>query len=686
MNFLQRTPFFRLLVALIAGIVTARYLVLFTPTLIAFAALSVIAMTVSVVLRKSPNQFRIRWLFGVGLVMLLFLSGYSLARNKEKSTSFSSSTNSSVWMGEISTAPQIKEKTVACNVLLKYAADSAHMPCKGKNVLLYIQKNTDALALRKGDIIIFQALVQSQGKPLNPKGFDFARWLSRKGIAATGFVDSVRWRKVNHVSRFSLSDYAGSLRQRMLSLYERFITGKDEFAVLSALTLGYKEAIDPELRETYSDSGAMHILAVSGLHVGVIYLVLSSFLSILFRGKYAIILKAASIVILLWAYAFITGLPPSVIRSVTMFSLVAIGSALDRKAQIYNTISVSAFLILISDTDYLYDIGFQLSYAAVISIVYFQPYFAGMIGSRYKVICWLRDLAAVSLAAQIGTLPLAIYYFNQFPNYFLLTNFLVIPLATLIIYATVVFITISWIPVLSVWVAFALEMLLKALNESVAFIQQIPGSVSLFYMNDFQLWMLVLLIFGVAFYIETRKYLSVVVVLFATLCLVFVDFYQVYVYRQKQSLAVYADRNATHVNLIDGRSHIVITTNSEAAHKTAKAFWRSRRLHEPYIDEITDNYTRVFNDKRILVLQTDMLSRTKTNIRLDVDYLILGNGTTTSPRDILNAVNPKKIIADLTIPEWYARRLADSCYVRGINFYYLKDQGAYLSDFHPTKR
>lgn len=686
MNFLQRTPFFRLLVSLITGIVTARYLVLFTPTLISLASLSLVAIVASLLLRNSSNQFRIRWMFGLGLMVILFLTGYQLAVFKEKSTRFNSSVQSDYWVAVINSTPEIKEKSVACAVTLMRVPDTSRIFCKGKKVLLYIRKDTASMNLVKGDVIMFQSVLQAPGKPLNPKGFDYAQWLRRKGIAATGFVDSLRWRQVHHIESFSIRDYAENNRKKLLSLYEAYFHGKNEFAVLAALTLGYKEAIDPELRESYSHSGAMHILAVSGLHVGVIYLVLNWLLSLVFRGRKAGVLKVAFVVILLWLYAFITGLPPSVIRSATMFSLVAIGAALERKSQIYNTISVSAFLILISEPDYIYDIGFQLSYAAVISIVYFQPYIAGLHGSRSRVICWLRDLAAVSLAAQIGTLPLAIYYFNQFPNYFLLTNFVAIPLATLIIYASVAFISLSCIPILASGIAFVLNWLLKALNASVAWIQQIPGSVSGFYIDDIQLWLMVLLILGIVFYIETRKFWSVMVVMISVLCFICVDFYQIYHNRKKHSLVVYADRAATHLSLIQGRSHMLITTDSLSAEKTAKSYWKSRRLNYTETYGVTDNFCTMFHDKKILVLQNEMLRRMQTDKSLQVDYLILGNGIATPPGDIFKTITPRVIIADLTIPAWYAQRMADSCQVRDITFYYLKDHGAYLSDFHVLKR
>ena len=183
--------------------------------------------------------------------------------------------------------------------------------------------------------------------------------------------------------------------------------------MLAALTLGYKDALTPELRESFSTTGAMHVLAVSGLHVGIIFVVLEFLLSFLNRWRFGKRLKPILIIVLLWSYAFITGLSPSVLRSSVMFSCMAFGGVLGRKSNTYNTIFVSAFFLLFFNADLLFDVGFQLSYSAVIAIVYFQPKIAGLLYVRNRFLRWAWDLAAVSLAAQIGTAPFAIFYFHQ---------------------------------------------------------------------------------------------------------------------------------------------------------------------------------------------------------------------------------------------------------------------------------
>lgn len=680
MNFLQRTPFFRLLLALITGIVAARYIQLHTSILIVIASMAITALLWSWRIKPSHLQFQTRWLFGLGVLLLLFVAGYGLASRQKKSTYFPLHTSPTLWMGEITQTPEEKTNTFACAVRLWSVSDTMDASFNGKNVLLYLRKNDQAGHLKRGDILLFQSVLTPPSKPLNPHGFNYAEWLQRKGIAATGFVDSVHWKKVGSKARFDLTVYAEKSRDALLNFLSEKVNGEQERAVLAALTLGYRETLDPELSASYSDSGAMHILSVSGLHVGIVYWIINTLLSLFLKGKVGGVVKVVLAVCLLWCYAFITGLPPSVIRAATMFSLVAIGQALERKAQIYNTISVSAFLILIVHPPFLYDIGFQLSYAAVASIVYFQPVLSKAVVFRNKALRWCWDLTTVSLAAQLGTLPLALYYFKQFPNYFLITNFVAIPLATLIIYTAVSLLFVFWIPYVSTGVANVLEWLVAFLNHSVTYIQQIPGAVTGYYINDLQLWLLFSTLLLAVWYIESKQYWPLLFAFFTMFVFVGVDTVATYQYKQKATLLVFADHQHTHLNIIEGTNHVVFTTDSLSAQRTGANFWKSRKLTKVQFVQTSQSYAGSFQHKKWVVVQDDLLHGKHTNHPISTHYLILGNGVVTPIPQLLSAVKPQVCIADHTIPSWYARQLADSCRVREITFYHLKDHGAYFSD------
>lgn len=679
MNFLQRAPFVRLLVPLVLGIITARYLELFNPTVYLTLIVSLSALILSLfIAAKSDLSYHLRWIFGGGFAGLLFMAGYFVAVEKEKRSVNHFEDKVLIYNAEVVSSPKRKPASISCEVrVLSCASDSlSGMP--GSKVLLYLAADSTTQLPRRGDLLLIEAQLKSPEPPRNPLGFDYAAYLKQQGVAATAYVSAQRWKAYGHVDRKSLQVYAEKARSKLLHLYNQTGMEVDEYAVLAALTLGYKDAIDPELREDFSNSGAMHILAVSGLHVGVIYMILNTVLGFIFRSRKLKILNTILIVLFLWVYAFITGLPPSVNRSATMFSLVAIGSAMERKSQIYNTIAFSAFIILLQNPAYLFDVGFQLSYSAVLSIIYFQPKIGGLLGFKSRALRWWWDLTAVSMAAQIGTFPLALYYFHQFPNYFLLSNYFAIPLASFIIYLAVSYLLLSWIPLLAVVPAFILKQLLFALNYSVAFIDDLPAAVSYLHVDFLQLAFIVMIVVFLMRFIESKKFIPLAGALL--FLLLFVGSHAIIKWRTatESSIVVYADNKHTHLNLIHGRNHRLFSTDSVAADRSASAYWKSKKLLTPIVTQQQTSFVTTFEDKRIVVLLDDMLKRKVTNYPIETDILIVGNKVKIRASDILNNIKPKLCIVDLSISVWYAKQLKDSCQSRGIGFYDLREQGAYI--------
>ena len=212
------------------------------------------------------------------------------------------------------------------------------------------------------------------------------------------------------------------------------VEGK-QLKVASALLLGYRENLDKELVKSYASAGAMHVLAVSGLHVGILYLLLTrifSFLKKVKKVKNGKFILTILIVSFLWFYAIMTGLSASVMRATTMFSFIVIGNELlNRKTSIYNTLAVSAIILMIINPFIVYQVGFQLSYVAVVGIVYLQPKLNRLFYSRYKLVRGVWAITCVSLAAQIATFPLSLHYFHQFSTYFFISNLIVIPASSL---------------------------------------------------------------------------------------------------------------------------------------------------------------------------------------------------------------------------------------------------------------
>jgi competence protein ComEC len=696
MNFLLRTPFFRLLLALIAGIVTSRYFRLYDLTLLVLAATAIVVVVLSFVINDVRWSYRLRWGFGAGVVLLVYLAGYLLAQRSETNLRFDFSDKARVYLLQIDGQPEVKVRSVVCSAvaypctdsMVAYSTDPVKFPAWlraafGVNVvppgvLVYFQKDSASLALRRGDRVLARLHFQRPATVQNPEGFDYAGYLRTKGIAATAYVDSLHWQWRSTYHPTSIIHWAEKARNALLGVFRRLELQADDFAVLAALTLGYKDELDPEIMAHYSASGAMHVLSVSGLHVGVIYLIVNSLLSLMFRRPSLVVPKTVLMVLMLWGYAFITGLSPSVVRASSMFSLVAIGKALERNAQLYNTISSTGFILLLFNPSYLYDVGFQLSYTAVIGIVYFQPKIATLLSVRNKALKWMWDLTSVSLAAQIGTLPLSLYYFNQFPNYFLLTNYIAIPLSTLIIYSAVAFLAVSYLPIAGDASGWILRKLLSLLNASIEMIHDLPGSVLQVYAGPFELAVMILFIVCFIGYTELKKYLFIPVALVTLLIFTGAKISSGVQNLQTERLIYFSDRKESHLLLSAGRSQWSHTTDSSTFVRIASKYSLKHHLNKQSFTLHSGTFHTTFNGKRVLVVNDSTFRNTKAARPLEVDYLIVQQFSRQRVENFMHLFHARKVIIGAGVSDYYTKKFEEWCRLQGIYFYTVAQSGAYV--------
>ncbi len=696
MNFLLRTPFFRLLLALIAGIVTFRYFRLYDLTLLALAATALLVIILSFAVNDVRWSYRLRWSFGAGALTLVYLSGYLLSQRSEQNLRFDFSGQPRVYRLHIEEQPEVKARSVLCSALAYPCSDGVVAPVTGRpalpswfraafglnvappGVLIYFQKDSASLALRRGDRVLAKLRFQPPARMLNPEGFDYAAYLRHKGIAATAYVASSHWQWRAASSSVSVLHRAGQARNALLEVFRSLKLPAGDFAVLGALTLGYKEELEPEIKSHYSASGAMHVLSVSGLHVGVIYLIVNALLSLVFRRPSLLIPKTALMVLMLWGYAFIAGLSPSVVRASAMFSLVAVGKALERRARIYNTISSTGFILLIFHPTYLYDVGFQLSYTAVLGIVYFQPKIASLLTVRNKALRWWWELTSVSLAAQIGTLPLSLYYFSQFPCYFLLTNYIAIPLSTFIIYTAAGFLAVSSVPVAGDAVGWLLRQLLSLLNASIETIHGLPGSVMQVYAGPLELAVMLLLMACFIGYAEFRKYLYIPLALAGLLVAAVVKIVVGVEQLRVERMICFSDHNATHLLLSAGRDEWVHTSDSSAFVRMASRYRLKHHLHNQQLHLRSGTFHTSFNGKRITVVNDTSFRNTRAGRPLEVDYLVVQQFSRQRVDNFMQHFRARKVIVGAGVSGYYTRRIGDWCRSRGICFYAVARSGAYV--------
>ncbi len=429
-------------------------------------------------LNRSPAQ-RIARIFTLLIMGLFFLCG--LLRTRQQTLLYRDNfagrypDSARAWVVVLTEEPLERERSYRVTARIREVLlPTKHFPVSGR-VLLYFSKDSASANLQYGDKLLLKPLISELEEPGNPNEFNYRKYLSFHQIYHRAFLRSKDYTLLGNEGKpFFKKIYA--LRHYLAELLREKIPSESAQAVAMALLLGQREQLDETTLHNYSATGAMHVLAVSGLHVGIIFLLLRLLLPDIPRSRYYTRgLRPLLFLAGIWFYAALTGLSPSVTRAATMFSFVIAGSVLDRKLNIYHSIAASAFFLLFIQPYLITEIGFLLSYFAVLGIVYIQPRLYALLYFRNGLLDKAWAITAVSIAAQIATFPIALLFFYQFPVFFLISNLLVIPAAMLIVSGGVFLFLFATIPSLGNALGYFLSLLIDFLNAGIALINRIPG-------------------------------------------------------------------------------------------------------------------------------------------------------------------------------------------------------------------
>ncbi len=355
-------------------------------------------------------------------------------------------------------------------------ADGRWKPAAGR-VLLYLARADYPTPFRYGDVLLIRGHPQFVAPPMNPGAFDWQRFLAYRNIYHQHYVRGLDALRIDSNRGNPLISGAIAVRDWADRQLRTYIDGAWEQATASALVLGVSDRLDGELLQAYAATGAMHVLAVSGLHVSIIYGILVMLGRPFEKTRSGQALLAFVCVVLLWCYAFITGWSPSVLRAVTMFTFVALARPWKQSTNIYNTMAASAFCLLLYDPFFVMSVGFQLSYLAVFGIVFLHPYLYRLWEpeSRWWDEVW--KVVSVSVAAQLATLSISLFYFHQFPVYFLLANMLVVPLSFVVLVGGLALLPATVFPPLAGALGFIVYWAIKLMNTAIVWLGSLPGSV-----------------------------------------------------------------------------------------------------------------------------------------------------------------------------------------------------------------
>lgn len=552
-NIFQKIPFLRIALAFGIGIIAGNYIEIHSAILI----LGIAVILVLLIVLHRNYAYKKASAFGFLVILIFILFGNFVFSNYNKTPHFF---ENGIYLGTIVESPQEKQnsyKTVIRTIGVK-KNDSIFQT--NEKIIVYFSKSENVKLLKPGNTITFKTTPQFVTNNGNPYEFDYKNYLQRKRIYRQVYLADNGWRHANLEIKTILT-YSELFREKLLSIYRAQNLGANETEILSALTLGYKRDLDPETKRIFSAAGAMHVLAVSGLHVGIIFMVFMYMFGFLRKqktGKYIFVISA---VLLLWAYAFITGLSPSVMRASAMFTILIIGTNINRRANIYNSLAASALILLFINPNNLYEVGFQLSYAAVFGIVFLQPKFEKIWHPKNKIIRFFWTLLTVSLAAQLATFPLSSFYFSQFPSFFWITNLIVIPAVTLLIPLGILLLIVSKIPLLAAIIAYLIKWLIKTIYFILQGIENLPYSIFEISFSTLELSCLLASFFFIFIFVETRKtihfklaLLSLTILFTAILIANFEQYY-------KREIIVYNNASNTTIQLIAGRKNYVISEN-----------------------------------------------------------------------------------------------------------------------------
>ncbi len=469
--FLHQAPLVRILVPLLLGLISALHFDSYTyPKPIWLVAVLVILVLLFSLNRIWKNFLKNHY-FGVLSAIAFFLLGMSLGYRALNGQTGPPDGNS--FLAVIESSPIEKANSFAVHLkVFKVQLDSQHFQSCNSRIIAYMSKENFDTRIAPGRSIRFSADISNLDQELYPYQFDYGEYLRNTGISGTAYIPHWSY-EIVPVDHFSLKGQLNKFRGYLLEKLNEDSIPIKEYGVISALLVGDRSFLDPQLRSDFADAGAVHILAVSGLHVGIIYLLFLSILNFIFKKK-AELLKFILVLLMLWGYAALTGFSPSVLRAATMFSFIAFGKFHKRHTNTYNMIAASALLLLVINPLLITQIGFQLSYLAVLGIVFFHPKFHALMVFENKWLDKLWSLNCVSFAAQIATFPLSIYYFHQLPILFFITNILVIPLASIILYAGIGWILLLWIPFVSDAFGWITVMVTRLLNWIIETINAVP--------------------------------------------------------------------------------------------------------------------------------------------------------------------------------------------------------------------
>ncbi|HUQ97413.1 MAG TPA: ComEC/Rec2 family competence protein, partial [Chitinophagaceae bacterium] len=560
--------------------------------------------------------------------------------------------------------------------VVKSLCNDTVAPAQGQ-LILYFKKSAAARLNYGTPVWVFKKIeaIKNSG---NPAGFDYERYSLFSGITHQVYLTERDFYIVTTSKKGGFRGALFQLRDGIVLLLKKYIKGAQETGLAEALLIGYKDDLDKTLVQSYSNTGVVHIIAISGLHVGLIYALLLLLTKPL-RGNKTRWLRFFIVLSALWAFGLLAGAQPSVMRSVVMFSFIAAGVVLDRNPNIYNNLALSALLLLCYNPFWLWDVGFQLSYTAVLSIViFFKPVY-NVLFFENKLLDAVWKLMAVTLAAQLLTTPISLYYFHQFPVLFLFTNILAVPLSSVILIGELLLCFFFFIPPAAGAVGWATTLAIRFLNGYIQRMETISFAVwpGLF-ISALQAFLLLLFIAGISVWLLEKRRAGLWAGLSCLMLFMALRTFSFFQAARQQEVVVYNIAKHQAIDLYNGRTAAFIGDANLLHDETANRLHLqpSRTAHRIRSVQAMAPKAFVFGGKKILIVDTTL--RLQTFSKPHIDVLILSKNPKVSIPELATHFEITQVVLDASVPAWKAKSWQQACDSLRLPCYNVVQKGAFV--------
>lgn len=693
MNHWAAYPFIRYVACLIMGIMAAMSTSILSPLMWQAVLVLSLGYLCWFLLRQYVPWFQT----GQGLIgcLLLFAFGYAITIERQRAAQIERLPDEvSYWLVEAESDGEQTPKTVKVQAKIIARLEEGGWKRSGGRLMLYIKNQEPGKEPALASILLIKARLNTVPDPLNPAVFNFKEYMSAKGINYQAFVDADMIRVLDGAGHNDLKAWSGIIRDQASATLEKYLPGRQEADIVKAMVLGVRESLDDEIMQAYATAGVMHVLAVSGLHVGFIY----AFLNLLFRywrrDGYGRWLSFACVLLVLWSYAFITGLSPSVIRAAFMFSMLDLGLKMKRKNSIFNTLAVAAFALLVYNPYNLRAVGFQLSFLAVGGIVYMAPKINAWYKGNSKYIDKVWGIMAVSIAAQIATFPLGLYYFGQFPTYFFITNLLVVPAAGFILLLGFVLLLLSLLSsTLALAVGFLLNGVMRMINGFVLFSEKLPYSKLQGAIGEFQLFLLFGGIFSILLLLRFKTFPWAVASSFS--CVLFMGslLYHSSSLKEQGKMAVYHIPGYSALHIIEGGDEFFMADEDlpeerfrfqVQPHRRALGLVSGRKENEVGTDFKAallkeSNYNLlVWRGISLVTVHAPLTFSLPARAPVKVDYLLITHNAVNDLKELRKYFKPGMLLIDGSNKQYLLKRLQQQAEELNLLCHITAEKGAFV--------